>query len=205
MPTPEHLQLNTPDTSPDKEQEISNIKQRIEQIKNRVREIRPLLDDTGVSRDIIDEAKALGEEFYAKTKELERLERNYTECIINGTKVELGPTLERIAWNDIQSKLDEINKSLKQGEKPWRVPAKEEFIEIGKPLREIWEDKKLSDQQKKEKAKSYVEALVFAWDSDYWCSTEDAGSPGYAWSWFSNSGYMGTYYKNNKYLVRLVR
>jgi len=47
---------------------------------------------------------------------------------IESSKLEWGPELGQMSWNTAQSKIEKLNKDLKKGEKPWRLPTKDELV-----------------------------------------------------------------------------
>ena len=44
------------------------------------------------------------------------------------SKLEWGPELGQISWDDAQEKIVELNAKLAEGEKPWRLPTKDELV-----------------------------------------------------------------------------
>ena len=46
---------------------------------------------------------------------------------IESSKLEWGPELGPMSWYDAQKKIIKLNKSLPEGEKPWRLPTKDEL------------------------------------------------------------------------------
>jgi hypothetical protein len=47
---------------------------------------------------------------------------------IESSKLEWGPDLGEMSWDDAQTKIAELNKGLAEGEKPWRLPTKDELV-----------------------------------------------------------------------------
>ena len=47
---------------------------------------------------------------------------------IESSKLEWGPDLGQLSWNTAQVKIEKLNKDLKKGEKPWRLPTKDELV-----------------------------------------------------------------------------
>lgn len=47
---------------------------------------------------------------------------------IEESKLELGPNLSPMSWNDAQEKISKLNKNITKGEKPWRLPSKDELV-----------------------------------------------------------------------------
>jgi hypothetical protein len=130
---------------------------------------------------------------------------------INGEKFELGPTLKHMSWNEIPAKLEELNKTLKPEEKPWRVPTDMEYKEIGNPISETLAVRTLylSNKEwsaKSKKAKELVESLGFIWNKKYWSSyipESSFSTIGYCWE--SNTGLTKQEFISEKFLVRLIR
>ena len=50
------------------------------------------------------------------------------EAKAEGQKLEWGPDLGQMSWNDTQAKINELNKGLVEGEKKWRLPTKDELV-----------------------------------------------------------------------------
>ncbi len=50
------------------------------------------------------------------------------EAKAEGQKLEWGPDLDEMNWNDAQEKIKELNSKLSEGEKPWRLPTKDELV-----------------------------------------------------------------------------
>ena len=52
---------------------------------------------------------------------------------IESSKLEWGPELGQMSWDNAQTKIAELNSGLAEGEKPWRLPTADEFkVEHGK-------------------------------------------------------------------------
>lgn len=47
---------------------------------------------------------------------------------VESSKLEWGPELGQMSWNNAQTKIDNLNKKLGKGEKPWRLPTKDELV-----------------------------------------------------------------------------
>jgi hypothetical protein len=47
---------------------------------------------------------------------------------IESSKLEWGPDLGEMSWYDAQTKIAELNSTLPEGEKPWRLPTKDELV-----------------------------------------------------------------------------
>lgn len=174
-----------------------------EELKQKKEQIKQIVDEL---QSKIDELKGLGintEQLEVQLTEILR-EKAENTIEINGQKVELGPDLGLSAWTDIERKLDELNASLKEDEKPWRIPTKSEFEEIGRPIQEIWSSN-LSKEEKEKQAKEYIETLGFAWGGFYWSRTEFADNSGSAWGWSTSYGSVGDFDKRYEGLVRCVR
>ncbi len=45
-----------------------------------------------------------------------------------GQKLEWGPELDPMSWNDAQERITELNAGLAEGEKPWRLPTFNDFF-----------------------------------------------------------------------------
>jgi len=57
-----------------------------------------------------------------------------TENMEGGLSFEWGKEFGKTSWKDVQEKIVELNKTLKAGEKPWRLPTTREWGEVLKPL-----------------------------------------------------------------------
>jgi hypothetical protein len=197
--TPEKFNLNiqTP------EGEEGN--DEITKLKAELMAIKPPLDDA-IKRQNLKEA----EELFAKAKELKaqldilRKSKEIKTIEINGQTLELGPTLGEMTWDEIPSKLEEINKTLKPGEKPWRVPTKEEFEEIGKQVNEINNGYSYPDEQKQAKVKAKMKSLGFEHGESYWSGTEYTAGDAWLSSWYNHViSFYGS--KERQISVRCVR
>jgi hypothetical protein len=203
--TPEKLNLNIQTPSGEEgNDEISKLKAEMMSYK-------PLIDDA-IKRQNLKEAEALfkkAKEAKAKLDELrEQLktkENGIYSIEINGTKMELGPEIGIMAFDEIPEKLEVFNKTLKPGEKTWRLPTKEEFEEIGKPIREIWKDESLTRDQKEKKAKEKVESLGFTFNGCYWSSSQDVNFVDEFCDWFSGKGEVHHSKKKCEWNVRIIR
>jgi hypothetical protein len=51
---------------------------------------------------------------------------------IESSKLEWGPTIGSMDWRDTQIYIEELNRNLAEGEKPWRLPTKDELVEESK-------------------------------------------------------------------------
>jgi hypothetical protein len=92
---------------------------------------------------------------------------------------EWGPELGRMSWNDTQEKIAELNETLGEGERPWRLPTKEEWLEVVKPLAAVTEkiDKKKGwskiDEERSENAiKRIIRENNLKTNNSYWSSTD---------------------------------
>lgn len=166
-----------------------------------------------VIRDIflkINDLKMIGADTFELKKQLEKIEKQTINKTIeiNGVLLELGPTLDPMEWDKINTELDKRNKSLKEGEKPWRVPSEEEFQEIANIISLIHKDPALTQQQSSRKAAEALELLGFStshYDGYYWSSSENEKHKDKAWYWHTEDSQLYSGYKDAKYLVRLVR
>ena len=48
---------------------------------------------------------------------------------IKSSKLDWGPVLRYMSWNDAQVKITELNKDLAEGEKKWRLPTLDELLD----------------------------------------------------------------------------
>ena len=46
---------------------------------------------------------------------------------IESSTLEWGPELGKMSWDEAQAKIEELNKNLVEGEKPWRLPESDEI------------------------------------------------------------------------------
>jgi len=65
---------------------------------------------------------------------MEKISQNQIDVPMSGVenvealKLEWGPELGKMNWNDAQVKIKELNSKLAEGEKPWRLPTRKELI-----------------------------------------------------------------------------
>ncbi|MFA5934610.1 MAG: DUF1566 domain-containing protein [Candidatus Paceibacterota bacterium] len=64
---------------------------------------------------------------------MEKIPQNQTDVPVAETKaeeqkLEWGPELGRMSWYDAENKIAELNAGLLEGEKPWRLPTKDELV-----------------------------------------------------------------------------
>jgi hypothetical protein len=148
-------------------------------------------------------------------KDVSRTGEEPTKIIeIGGKKFEVGPNLGQMNWDDMNEKVAELNKTLVDGEKPWRVFTKEEYEELGKPIRVIWREEDLSYQEKESKSIELLEGIGFAPSKYFWSSTEnEEGNKGAAYFCSTYCSYLhyrlGDHVKNggklNIFSVQCVR
>jgi hypothetical protein len=125
---------------------------------------------------------------------------------IGGVKLELGPDLDKILWNEKAARLEELNDKLKEGEKFWRLPTPEEFKEMGRNIRLLLGENNLSDEEIHEKIKEYVEDMGFSDGDFFWSDQESVLYPNdYALGFHTSSGLVFDGYKNTPYSARCVR
>jgi formylglycine-generating enzyme required for sulfatase activity len=98
-------------------------------------------------------------------------------------KIEWGPDLGLMSWNDTQEKVAELNANLSEGEKAWRLPTSTELR------------KALSDQFRDEKRNDFRESTY------YWCDSENENGCMYYRNEILNIGHS----KTGKNLTRFVR
>ncbi len=150
-----------------------------------------------------------------KLKEFEKLqseyEKNNRERIIEigGEKFELGPYLGELTWDEIQFKLDELNKNLSSGEKMWEVPNKEILDSIGKLILGGREISSLNEVEKKtsiEYAKSLGFFCPLGMDNFYWSSSDsDGGIDTHTTGLHTHDFSIGNSRKDIKHSVRCIR
>lgn len=92
---------------------------------------------------------------------------------------EWGPELEKMGWDKAQEKIAELNEMLGEGERPWRLPTKEEWLEVFKPLAEVTEkiDKKggwskIDEERFENVIKRIIRENNLKSDDSYWSSTD---------------------------------
>ena len=123
----------------------------------------------------------------------------------NGTEIELGPTFEKkMTLDEAFKTIEDFNKTLPKGEKPRRLPTREELMEIGKPIKEIWNEN-LSLEEREKKIDKYIQPLGFVSGSSYWTSTLYARFQTDAWYWYSYNGHTIDDSKRFQHSVRCVR
>jgi len=104
---------------------------------------------------------------------------------IEKPKLEWGPELGEMSWNDAQKKVEELNESLAEGEKKWRLPTKDELA---------------TEFRKTNSIPTGFQS------SHYWSSTMYPGFRNSAYTIHMADGSMNHDEKEYKYtLVRLVR
>ena len=132
-----------------------------------------------------------------------------TENVEGGLSFEWGPELGDMSWSDAQEKIAELNKTLKEGEKLWRLPTKEEWEEVLKPFNEA-QEKDVSEEDLKKIIEDIRKTNNLQLDG-YWSSTPFSSDyKGYAWFVIIHSYacYVGNDYHNrgvDHFLVRCVR
>jgi len=103
------------------------------------------------------------------------------EAKAEGQKLEWGPELGQMSWNEAQIKIDELNLNLIKGEKRWRLPIMDDI---------------LSGSKNNISLKSNFYWLSSEVDNDNaWCASKGTG----IWDSFSNNKNEG------KFPVRFVR
>jgi hypothetical protein len=122
---------------------------------------------------------------------------------IGGKKFEVGPFFWEMEWNGMNEKVTELNKTLKTGEKEWRILTIKEYVEIGKPIKEI-SYYKSTDSQAAAKIKEYLDGLGFKNHVSYWSSSEDPIDRNNAWVWETSSK-VEFLKKSSKYCMQCVR
>jgi len=100
---------------------------------------------------------------------------------IESSKLEWGPELGQMSWNDAQEKITELNAKLAEGEKPWRLPTKDELetkFKKGGPS-------------------------ITGFQKDFYWSNSDDGR--WAWAFLSDGGLGTSDEKSEIFSVRAVR
>jgi hypothetical protein len=134
---------------------------------------------------------------------------------IGGKKFEVGPFFGLKNWDDMSEMIADVNNTLKEGEKPFRVLTNEEYNEIVKTCRVICGEKGLSNIEKKTKFDEFVTSLGFGPSNYYWSSTVNKCTFNdyddvYDWhsdfEWIINcNGGLGGVTKDDKLLVQCFR
>ena len=96
-----------------------------------------------------------------------------------------------------------MNKTLKAEEKPWRIPTKQEYEELGKTINEISRNKK--GEESLLEAGKYVISLGFAPNEVYWSSTQDYRDYLVAWALYTVNGSVDTVPTDSWSYVKCVR
>jgi hypothetical protein len=156
---------------------------------------------------LITELKQLGINTDAVEKELNALLKTQPENTIEiaGKKIEMGPYLGEFNWDNMNKELEKLNKTLKSGEKEWRILTKEEYQELEKLGRAIWNEKGLLDDEKRAKFNEFITKLGFAPGRCYWSSEEYEFDRDLACNWNPNNGHVNFSYKDLKLSVQCVR
>ncbi len=103
------------------------------------------------------------------------------EAKAEGQKFEWGPDLGMMSWNDAQLKIAELNASLAEGEKSWRLPTESELKEVFK------------------KGGPTVDGFQKTF---YWSNSDDGP---WAWAFLWDGGLGTSDEKSEIFGVRLVR
>jgi hypothetical protein len=120
---------------------------------------------------------------------------------INGIILEVGPNLGELSWDDMNESVEKLNKTLNEGEKPWRILTKEEYDELMKPIAAM---ENMSDEQFREVVKKYLSSIGFDDDNiAYWSSTEYTDED--AWIFYGIYGYTEKSPKTEKLAVQCFR
>ena len=120
---------------------------------------------------------------------------------IGGKKFEMGPNLGELTWNDMNEKVTELNQTLKEGEKPWRILTANECGEVVKLIKFIWSMEGIPDSDKRISISKTLQSLGFDRSAEYWTGTEDNGK---AWSWKTGSE-LEINFKDSEITVQCVR
>jgi len=115
-----------------------------------------------------------------------------------------GPVLGGMSWIEAEEEIVALNKQLKEGEDPWRLPTKEEWEEVLKPFTEA-DEKGVSDEEL-HKTLEDIRKTNNLQSNYYWSSTTGADFPSDA---LVVNMYSGNVSYNNKdidgILARCVR
>ena len=133
------------------------------------------------------------------------LPKNYTENqeVMN---LELGPDLGEMNWEDANTRLEELNKTLSPDEKKWRLPTKEEFAGLEIELRKIWDDQNLPYEQKELLVGEYLNKIgIKEHRGNYWSSTPYENDTNQAWYCLAYNGSTHYAYKQYKYQTQPTR
>lgn len=120
---------------------------------------------------------------------------------------ELGPHLKggiEMKWFELETELGNLNNSLPDNEKPWRVISMEEFREIGERIKEI-RDTNEKPQQKNANVREYVEGLGLLWSRAYWSGTSVHTYQKRAWSLDSFDGKLDEVEKCYRAIACVIR
>ena len=100
-----------------------------------------------------------------------KTEGNKLETIleVNGVKLEIGPDLGDFLWNEISTKLAEMNNQCKEGEESWRTMTADEFKEIGKEINKLWKEPGRNNREAV--ISEMVKRLGFKPDHSYWAGS----------------------------------
>jgi hypothetical protein len=135
-------------------------------------------------------------------------ERSLKTIEIGVKKFEVGPNLGELNWAVMNKEVADLNQTLKEGEKKWRVLTKDEYAELRKPILEILKENEEFSEEKKEEIHKYLTKIGFAPNSYYWSSTHkgvDSQGVGYAWSWDTAIGLGYAQSIGSKLVVQCVR
>lgn len=145
----------------------------------------------------------------AKIQELEVLGlnaeplRQALEKIEGALSFEWGPELGQMSWTEALEKISELNKTLKEGETLWRLPAKEEWLEVIEPFTEAYS--KGTSSEELSKILEEIRQKYNLQPDFYWSSNTRAGGSDYAWFVNMHYGTVDHGGKNTKFFVRCIK
>lgn len=133
------------------------------------------------------------------------------EAKAEGQGLEWGPDLGRMSWYDVQTKIAELNASLAEGEKSWRLPTKyelvAEFDKAGKTPTGFQSDYYLSDTTISDEiiAGFEKEGKIPADFQDEYYRISRTTDVGNVFIINMDNGFVSDHEKGVGYYVRLVR
>jgi hypothetical protein len=179
-----------------------------DELADKLKEIR----NSDAENPEIAKAKAQGYlDAKQETEEYKTAKESHVNTVeINGQKIELGPVIgrlgEKFVSRLVENHIDNINRRLKPGESPWRLLTRKELEEINRTIREILDTENMSEEERIEKAKKYLNELGLVFGDSYWFDKGDISNfDGNRECWNSENGFFQPLYSTYKAYIKCVR
>jgi hypothetical protein len=135
------------------------------------------------------------------------IDKDKTESILESDdiKLEIGPDLGEVLWNEIHEKLAQMNNGLKEGEESWRTIEIDEFKRIGAEINKLW--KEPGRDNREAVIATIAKKLGFQPDCSYWAGScyDDGEDKTHVWSSRTGDIDYASKKTNSKARVRFVR